>query len=171
TTPARQWCSPWSPSSPATCRPAAPSASIPRPRCARIDGGGGGRSVQSFLGVQRDVGPAPIGVHLSMPDGLRLPIDDLIAAHDRVLRTGGRSALEYGGNQGYLGLREWIAADHSAKESVPVGARGIVLTSGASGGLKDLCAALIDAGDVILTEQPTFSGSLRTLAASGAEIV
>src|SRR5262249_15299233 len=116
-------------------------------------------------------GPAPIGVHLSMPDGLRLPIDDLIAAHDRVLRTTGRSALEYGGSQGYEGLREWIAADHSSKESVPVGAQSIVLTSGASGGLKDLCDTLIDAGDVILTEQPTFSGSIRTLAASGAEIV
>src|SRR5262249_25817015 len=80
-------------------------------------------------------GPAPIGVHLSMPDGLRLPIDDLIAAHDRVLRTEGRNALEYGGNQGYEGLREWIAADHSSKEAVPVGAQSIALTSGASGGL------------------------------------
>src|SRR5262245_19777844 len=77
-------------------------------------------------------GRAPIGAHLSMPDGLRLPIDDLMAAHDRVLRTDERSALEYGGNQGYEGLREWIAADRSSNESVPVGARNIVLTSGAS---------------------------------------
>jgi hypothetical protein len=28
--------------------------------------------------------PTPIGVHLSMPDGLRLPVADLIAAHERV---------------------------------------------------------------------------------------
>lgn len=114
---------------------------------------------------------APIGVHLSMPDGQRLPIDDLISAHERVLRTEGRSALEYGGNQGFGGLRRWLAADYSLKESVPVGAETIVLTSGASGGLKDLCNALIDPGNVILSEEPTFSGSIRTLVASGAEVV
>src|SRR5262250_205741 len=116
-------------------------------------------------------GAAPIGVHLSMPDALRLPIDDLIAAHERVLRAEGRRALEYGGNQGYEGLREWLASDYRSKESAPVAAQSIVLTSGASGGLKDLCDALISPGDVILTEQPTFAGSIRTLVASGAEVM
>jgi len=37
--------------------------------------------------------PTTIGVHLSMPDGLRLPVDELIGAHERVLRTEGRGAL------------------------------------------------------------------------------
>lgn len=114
--------------------------------------------------------PPPIGIHLSMPDGIRLPIDELIEAHELVLRTEGRAALEYGGNQGYEGLREWLASDYSSKESWPVAARKIVLTSGASGGLKDLCGALTNPGDVILTEQPTFSGSIRTLVTSGAEV-
>jgi len=115
--------------------------------------------------------PTPIGIHLSMPDGLRLPIDELIAMHERVLRAEGRRALEYGGNQGYEGLREWLASDYRSKESAPVAAQSIVLTSGASGGLKDLCDALINPGDVILTEQPTFAGSIRTLVASGAEVI
>ncbi len=114
---------------------------------------------------------APIGIHLSMPDGQRLPIDELISTHERVLRTEGRNALEYGGNQGFEGLRQWLAADYSVKESAPVGAERIVLTSGASGGLKNLCDALIDPGNVILSEEPTFSGSIRTLVASGAEVV
>jgi hypothetical protein len=37
-------------------------------------------------------GPRPflIEIHLSMPDGIVLPIDDLSAAHERVLRTEGR---------------------------------------------------------------------------------
>src|SRR5262245_54174524 len=82
--------------------------------------------------------PTPISIHLSMPDGLRLPIDELIAMHERVLRAEGRRALEYGGNQGYEGLREWLASDYRSKESAPVAAQSIVLTSGASGGLKDL---------------------------------
>ncbi len=114
---------------------------------------------------------APIGIHLSMPDGLLLPINELLAAHENVLRTEGRKALEYGGSQGFEGLREWLAAGYNTKESAHADARSIVLTSGAAGGLHDLCDALITPGGVILTEQPTFSGSLRTLAASGAEVV
>src|SRR5262245_541496 len=115
--------------------------------------------------------PTPIGIHLTMPDGLRLPIDELIAMHERTLRAEGLGAAEYGGNQGYEGLREWLASDYRSKESAPVAAQSIVLTSGASGGLKDLCDALINPGDVILTEQPTFAGSIRTLVASGAEVI
>src|SRR5262249_55701049 len=85
-----------------------------------------------------------------MPDGLRLPIDELIAMHERVLRAEGRRALEYGGNQGYEGLREWLASDYRSKGSAPVAAQSIVLTSGASGGLKDLCDALINLGALSL---------------------
>jgi 2-aminoadipate transaminase len=106
-----------------------------------------------------------------MPDGESLPIDELSAAHESVLRTEGRRALEYGGGQGFEGLRDWLASDCRSRESASADAKRIVLTSGASGGLSDLCDALVTPGGVILTEQPTFSGSLRTLAASGAEVV
>jgi len=67
----------------------------------------------------------------------------------------------------------WPGTIGSGPPVVPAavaGVQNLVLTSGASGGLKDLCDALIDHGDVILTEQPTFAGSLRTLVASGAEV-
>src|SRR5215471_8758181 len=107
---------------------------------------------------------------MSMPDGQHWPIDALVAAYEGVLRAETRGALEYGGSQGFAGLREWLASDYSATESVPVTAQNIVLTSGGAGGLKDLCDAWIEPGDVILTEQPTFAGSLRTLFASGEVI-
>src|SRR5262249_3524677 len=94
-----------------------------------------------------------------------------IAAHERVLRTDGRDALEYGGNQGYEGLREWLASHYPLKEAAAGAAPSIGLTPWASGGVKGLCDALINPGDGVLTEQPTFSGSIRTLVASGAEVV
>src|SRR5262249_53966369 len=69
----------------------------------------------------------PIEIHLSMPDGALLPIGDLSTAYERVLRTDGRRALEYGGNQGDLGLREWLANDFGRKESTLLAAENIVL--------------------------------------------
>src|SRR5215510_12923903 len=73
----------------------------------------------------------PIEIHLSMPDGGLLPIDDLLAAHERVLRADGRRALEYGGRQGDQGLREWLAHDYAREEATPVAAENLVLTPGA----------------------------------------
>jgi DNA-binding transcriptional MocR family regulator len=113
----------------------------------------------------------PIEIHLSMPDGALLPIDDLLAAHERVLRADGRRALEYGGRQGDEGLREWLANDYGRRQATPVSADRIVLTPGASGALASICEVCIDPGDVILLERPTFSGSIRTLVASEAELV
>jgi DNA-binding transcriptional MocR family regulator len=113
----------------------------------------------------------PIEIHLSMPDGVLLPIDDLSAAHERVLRTEGRRALEYGGRQGDQGLREWLASDYGRKESTRLAAENIVLTPGASGALESICDVCIDPGDVIILERPTYSGSIRTLVASQAELV
>jgi len=71
----------------------------------------------------------------------------------------------------YQSCSPHITADYRSKELAAVAAQSIVLTSGASGGLKDLCDALITPEDVILTEPPTFSGSIRTLVASGAKVV
>src|SRR5262249_62120657 len=105
-----------------------------------------------------------------MPDGLRLPVDELLAAHERVLRADGRAALEYGGNQGHEGLREWLASDYRARETAPVAAQDIGLTSGGSGGLKGLCDALIHPGGVILTGQPTVAGSPRAPGAFGGAV-
>src|SRR5262245_62734848 len=118
-------------------------------RCARSGIGGRARRRRLDLLVVRSYDPPvpePIAVHLSMPDGRLLPVDALLAAHESVLRTEGRKALEYGGSQGFEGLRAWLAADYNSRESVPTEARSIVLTSGASGGLSDLCDAVLTPG-------------------------
>jgi transposase len=88
-----------------------------------------------------------------------------------VLRTKGRRALEYGARQGDQGLREWLATDYSRKGATSVTPDNIVLTPGASGALASVCDVCLDPGDVVLLERPTFSGSIRSLVASEAELV
>ena len=53
------------------------------------------RAVSATGGKQSAPKVEPIEIHLSMPDEALLPIQELIAAHERVLRTDGRRALEY----------------------------------------------------------------------------
>jgi len=47
----------------------------------------------------------------------------------------------------------------------------VLITAGASQAIDLVCAALLDPGDVILTEEPTFLGALRIFRAHGATIV
>jgi len=77
----------------------------------------------------------------------------------------------YGGPRGYEPLREeiarWFARDHATIPS----ADEFVLTNGAAGAIDLVCATLLDPGDVVISEVPTFTGSLRTMRGHQAEIV
>ncbi len=113
----------------------------------------------------------PILLTGGIPDPGSLPIDDFIAANERVLRREGNYALMYGGPQGPSGLREWLASDINRREGVGLTADNFVLTCGSSGALENLCEALLDPGDVVLIERPTFPGSTRTILSCLAEVV
>jgi DNA-binding transcriptional MocR family regulator len=107
----------------------------------------------------------------SMPDPALLPFDDLITSNERVLRRAGALALQYGDAQGYAGLREWLAHDVNRRESLTLTAENFVITCGSSGALENLCEALIDPGDVVFTERPTFPGATRIIASCLADII
>jgi 2-aminoadipate transaminase len=115
-------------------------------------------------------GVEPIMLAGGIPDPPSLPIDDLIACNERVLRREGEFALMYGGPQGYPGLREWLARDINRREGLDLGAEHFVLTTGSSGALENLCEALLDPGDVAIIERPTYPGSTRLIMSCLAQI-
>jgi 2-aminoadipate transaminase len=103
----------------------------------------------------------PIMLTGGIPDPESLPIDDLIACNERVLRREGKFALMYGGPQGYPGLREWLANDINRREGLALGEQHFVLTAGSAGAFENLCETLIDPGDVVILENPCFPGTTR----------
>ena len=103
----------------------------------------------------------PILLTGGVPDPASLPTEALIACNERVLRREGTMALMYGGPQGPLGLREWLAQDINRREGVDLGADNFVLTCGSSGAFENICETFLDPGDVIILEQPCFAGSTR----------
>jgi DNA-binding transcriptional MocR family regulator len=105
----------------------------------------------------------PIELTGGIPDPDSLPVDDLIACNERVLRREGTYALMYGGPQGYPGLREWLANDINRRESLETGPENFVLTCGSAGGLENICETFLDPGDVAIIERPSFPGSVRTI--------
>lgn len=98
------------------------------------------------------------------------PVEEFQEACQRVLRDYGAQALQYGTTEGYLPLREQIAR-HTARYGIQVSPENILITSGSQQALDLIGKILINRGDRILVESPTYLGALQAWNAYGAEYV
>lgn len=88
------------------------------------------------------------------------PTAAIDAASRAALQRWGSSALEYGPIEGFPALREHIAARITKATGRSFTAANVLMTVGAMQGLDLLGKALIDPGDVIVTQHPTYVGAL-----------
>jgi 2-aminoadipate transaminase len=98
------------------------------------------------------------------------PTEEFKAACDRVLTDFGAQALQYSTTEGYLPLRELIVR-HTARYGIDVTPDNILITSGSQQALDLLGKILINRGDRILVESPTYLGALQAWSAYGADYV
>jgi 2-aminoadipate transaminase len=98
------------------------------------------------------------------------PVEEFTEACQRVLRDKGASALQYGATEGYLPFREMIVR-HSARYGIEINSDNVMITSGSQQALDLLGKILINPGDRILVESPTYLGALQAWNAYGAEYV
>jgi 2-aminoadipate transaminase len=98
------------------------------------------------------------------------PTEEFREACDRVLTNFGAQALQYGSTEGYMPLRELIVR-HSARYGINVTPENILITSGSQQALDLLGKILINPGDRILVESPTYLGAIQAWSAYGAEYV
>ncbi|MHB1682512.1 MAG: aminotransferase-like domain-containing protein [Bacilli bacterium] len=87
------------------------------------------------------------------------PKEALQQAFERVFQQGNR-ALQYGLTEGYTPLREAIAA-RMVQKGMPISARDVLLTTGSQQAIDLLARVLIEPGDVILVEDPTYLSALQ----------
>ncbi|MFB0935355.1 MAG: PLP-dependent aminotransferase family protein [Propionivibrio sp.] len=88
------------------------------------------------------------------------PVENIRAAAERVLGECGARAFQYGVSEGIAPLREQIAAEMSRRR-VACAADDILITTGSQQALDLLGKVFIDAGDVILTETPTYMAAIQ----------
>lgn len=98
------------------------------------------------------------------------PINEFREACERVLRDMGPLSLQYGTTEGYMPLREMIAR-HSARYGIAASAENIMITTGSQQALDLLGKILINPGDRIVVEDPTYLGAIQAWTAYGAEFV
>ncbi len=114
--------------------------------------------------------PAPIDLARMQPSPDLIPDRDFADCLNAVFARLGPHALAYAPSQGDPDLRALIAAD-LARAGLVCAPDDIVVTTGSQQGLDLVARALVNPGDVFLTESRTYSGALTLLAASGARVV
>jgi 2-aminoadipate transaminase len=106
------------------------------------------------------------------PDGI--PLDNLVAAANAVLKREGRTLATYGlasGPQGYRPLREFLAAKLKQTAGITCTYDDILIVSGSLQALDLVNGVLLARGDTVIIEQESYQGALQRLARRGINVV
>jgi len=79
-------------------------------------------------------------------------------------------ALQYGPTEGLAGVREAIVAIMAA-EDMTVDADEIIVTTGGQQAIDLVCKTLLDPGDIVIAEAPTYPGAVPTFCSYEAEVI
>jgi 2-aminoadipate transaminase len=103
-----------------------------------------------------------------LPAAEMFPLQEIQAAVTRVLSEHGAASLQYGATEGYMPLRE-LFVRHMARYGINVTPSNVLVTSGSQQALDLIGKLLVNPGDRILTECPTYLGALQAFAAYQAD--
>ncbi len=98
------------------------------------------------------------------------PVERFENACHRVLESKGAMALQYSASEGYTPLREYLALK-MARYGIIAGVDNVLITSGSQQALDLIGKLLINGGDRVLVEAPTYLGALQAFTVYGAEYV
>lgn len=99
-----------------------------------------------------------------------LPFDAMAASAQKILAEAGPVALQYGASQGLPALREHIVS-LMALEGITAGTDDVVVTAGSQQALDLAARILVNPGDVIFAEAPSYAGGMAVFSGYEAEIV
>lgn len=105
--------------------------------------------------------PEVISFAGGLPAPELFPLEELKQVDVEILSKEGQLAVQYGTTEGYLPLREKIAARMKKAFQVDCTPEEIVITSGSQQGLSLLAQIFLNKDDVILVESPTYLGAIN----------
>ncbi|MFY9513571.1 MAG: PLP-dependent aminotransferase family protein [Rubrivivax sp.] len=104
--------------------------------------------------------PGVLSLAGGLPSADTFPVAAMAEATAKVLRDTPREALQYAASEGYVPLREWVAAQMNT-QGLRVDADQVLITTGSQQGLDLVGKVLIDPGSRVAVEAPTYLGALQ----------
>lgn len=114
--------------------------------------------------------PDPLSFAGGISDSHLFPADDFRKVLQTVMRRDGIEALSYGDRRGFAPLRETIA-HILGSQGLQTSPENVLITAGSQQALALVSQLLLEPGDTILVESPTYSGALDLFRALNFKII
>jgi len=115
--------------------------------------------------------PGLISLAAGYPAPDVFPWDDLQAITARILARRDGSALQYGATRGYRPLIEHLLSQTLHARGITAAFEDVIITTGSQQGLDLSGRVLIDPGDPVIVELPTYSGAIAAFHNLQASLV
>ncbi len=115
--------------------------------------------------------PGMIALSAGNPSKESFPVDAFAKLSAEIFQNEADVALQYGITEGYMPLREKIAARLKEKFAIGREFDSVTVTSGGQQGLELACKVLCNEGDTVLCECPSFIGALNAFRSYGVKLV
>jgi len=114
--------------------------------------------------------PGIISFAGGFPDPAMFDIEGIKEASSKALNEEPGAALQYGATEGYGPLREQLSA-FMASKGATVQPEGLIVTTGSQQALDLIGKTLINPGDKVIVEGPTFLATIQCFRLYGAEVI
>jgi DNA-binding transcriptional MocR family regulator len=114
--------------------------------------------------------PGIISFAGGFPDPAMFDIEGIKDASSKALNEEPGAALQYGATEGYGPLREQLSA-FMASKGATVQPEGLIVTTGSQQALDLIGKTLINPGDKVIVEGPTFLATIQCFRLYGAEVI
>jgi 2-aminoadipate transaminase len=105
-----------------------------------------------------------------LPDTSTFPADSYAALMNTIASDSCARALQYGPTEGFARVKDCIARVMAA-EGMEVDTDEVLVTSGGQQVIDLVCKTLVDPGDVVIAEAPTYPGAIPTFSSYEADVV
>lgn len=115
--------------------------------------------------------PGMISFASGMPELRSLPLDALADIASDLMRNRGNEVMQYGASTGTDHLKDQLIELMNIEGIENATRENTLVTTGSQNGLDTLARVMIDPGDVILAEAPSYSGAMAVFTGAQAEVV
>jgi 2-aminoadipate transaminase len=114
--------------------------------------------------------PTVVSLSAGNPAPEAFPVKEIAEISAEILRNRPVDALQYSVTEGYTPLREYLSAYLKEKHTIGRAFDGLIVTSGAQQVMDLFSKAILNEGDTVLCEAPSFVGSLNTFRSYRAHL-
>jgi 2-aminoadipate transaminase len=114
--------------------------------------------------------PEVISLAGGLPDTSTFPPKSFAAQMTRIAQESSAEALQYGPTEGFEETKACIAQVMAA-EGMRADPEDLIVTTGGQQAIDLVCKTLLDPGDVVICEAPTYPGAVPTLCSYEADVI